>query len=295
MHADEVDTDSSLVQSLVAEQFPQWAGLPVEPVLPRGTDNANYRLGSELLVRLPRRESTVPALEKELRWLPTLAPLLPLAVPEPLASGEPTEGFPFPWAVLTWVEGRTADRIDSVRTADDLAAFVAAFRAIDADGAPPGHRRGALRAYDERMRATVEKLADHDTEALLGGWEEARAAPAWDGPPTWCHGDLDLRNVLFADARPVGVVDFGTIGVDDPATDDAAAFKLLPAEARERFWDRVGADGASIARARGWTIFQCVMALSYYTPANNPALFSEAERWLTELGFAPRRSGGPRA
>ena len=295
MHADEVDTDSSLVQRLVAAQFPHWADLEVEPVLPRGTDNANYRLGEHLLARLPRREGNVRGLAKELEWLPRLAPLLPLDVPQPVASGEPGEGFPFRWAVFTWVEGEAApaNRVDA---AADLAAFVVAMRRIDAWGAPPGHRRGTLLALDEPVREALAKIAGrYDTDALLAAWEEALAAPAWDGPPTWCHCDLDLRNVLFSAGRPVGVLDFGGAGIGDPASDDALAWKMLPPEGRDAFWSAVGADEASIARSRGWTVFQCAMALSYYTAENNPALFLECERWITELGCGPTRSAAPRA
>jgi len=285
MHADEVDTDPSLVQRLVAAQFPQWADLPVEPVLPRGTDNANYRLGEHLLVRLPRREINVRALAKELEWLPRLAPLLPLSVPQPVASGEPGEGFPFPWAIFSWVEGEnaTADSVDARRTADDLAAFVGALRRVDPADAPPALRGGALRAQDERTRAAIAKLAGrYDTDAMLAAWEEALAAPEWQGPPTLCHCDLDLRNVLFTDGRPVAVLDFGGVGVGDPASDDALAWKVLPAAARGGFWSALDADDTSLARARGWTVFQCAMALSYYTAENNPALFLESERWLGE-------------
>jgi aminoglycoside phosphotransferase (APT) family kinase protein len=298
MHADEVDTDPSLALQLVASQFPQWSDLPVEPVLPRGTDNANYRLGEHLLVRLPRRDLNVRPLAKELEWLPRLGPLLPLAVPQPVAAGEPAEGFPFPWAVFTWADGGSAtpESVEVRTTAAELAAFVAALRRVDPAGAPPALRRGTLHAHDERTRAAIAKLDDrYDTSAMLAVWEEALSAPAWEGPPTWCHCDLDLRNVLFAGGRPVGVLDFGGAGAGDPASDDALAFKVLPAAARDSFWGASRADEGSVARARGWTVFQCAMALSYYTPENNPALYFEAERWLTELGCGPTRSAAPRA
>ena len=293
MHADEVDTDPSLVQRLVAGQFPRWADLPVEAVLPRGTDNANYRLGDELLVRLPRIEWSVPALAKELEWLPRLAPVLPLEIPEPVATGEPAEGYPFPWAVVTWVEGETAaiEEIDAARTAEDMAAFLVALRSLDTEGAPPGLRRKAMRTAGDETGEAIRALGP-DCTAI---WDAARDAPAWDGPPTWCHCDLDLRNVLFADGRPSAVLDFGGAGIGDPASDDALAWKMLPAQARDAFFAAVGADDASIARARGWIVFQCAMALPYYTPENNPALYFEAERWLTELGCEPRRSAAPRA
>jgi aminoglycoside phosphotransferase (APT) family kinase protein len=293
MHADEVDTDPSLVQRLVATQFPQWADLPVTPVFPLGTDNANYRLGDDKLVRLPRQTGKVAGLERELEWLPKLAGVLPLAIPEPLGRGDPAEGFPFRWAVFTWLEGENVPVGDvAPETAADLAELILALRRLDATNAPPGLRRGTLRELDEWVRSGVAKFDhEHDGEGLLEAWEETLEAPPWDGPPTWCHCDLDLRNVVFRNGRPSGVLDWGWAGAGDPASDAAVAWKLLPAEARPQLWEALGADEAEVTRARGWTVMQCAGALSYYTPENNPTLFFEAERWLTEiLGSAPRRS-----
>ena len=295
MHADEVDTDPSLVQRLVAGRFPEWANLPIEPVFPRGTDNANYRLGADKLVRLPRRPDKVAGLERELEWLPRLATRLPLAMPAALGRGEPAEEFPFPWAVLTWVEGGNVP-VGEIReprqTAVELAELILALRAVDATDAPPGLRRGTLRELDGWVRDCAAKLdAAYDVEVLLAAWGEALEARPWDGPATWCHCDLDLRNIVFLDGRPSGVLDWGWAGVGDPASDAATGWKVLPAEARDAFWEALGADDAEIARARGWTLMQCAGALSYYTPENNPALFHEAERWLSELlGSAPTRS-----
>jgi aminoglycoside phosphotransferase (APT) family kinase protein len=295
MHADEVDTDPSLVHRLVAGRFPEWADLPVEPVFPRGTDNANYRLGADKLVRLPRQEEKVAALERELEWMPTLASTMPLTVPEVLGRGEPAEGFPFPWAVFTWLEGENVaveEIADPEQTAVELAQLVLAIRGLDAANAPPGLRDGTLRELDDWVRSGAAKLVGrYDADGLLAAWEEAVEAPPWDGPQTWCHCDLDLRNVLFRAGRPSGVLDWGWAGAGDPASDAAVAWKVLPAAAREAFWETLGADDAEIVRARGWTLLQCAGALWYYTPENNPALFHEAERWLSELlGSAPRRS-----
>ena len=181
--------------------------------------------------------------------VPRLSPLLPLTVPEPVANGEPAEGFPFPWAIFTWVDGAnaTVDAVNPAATAEAVGAFLVALRGIDGDNASPGLRRGTLATQDERTRAGIAQLADrHDTDALLAVWEVALTTPAFDGPPTWCHCDLDLRNVLFASGKPCGLVDFGSIGAGDPASDDAAAFKLLPADARDAFWATVGADDTSI-------------------------------------------------
>jgi aminoglycoside phosphotransferase (APT) family kinase protein len=195
--------------------------------------------------------------------------------------------------VFTWVEGANVD-VEEVapEAAEDLAGLIRALRSLGATDAPPGLRRGTLREHDEWVRGGVAKFhSGHDGEGLLAAWEETLEAPSWDGQPIWCHCDLDLRNVVFRDGRPSGVLDWGWAGAGDPASDAAVAWKMLPAGAREEFWEALGAVGAEITRARGWTLLQCAGALSYYTRENNPALFYEAERWLSEiLGSAPRRS-----
>src|SRR4029453_13072456 len=166
MHADEVDTHSSLVRRLLAAQFPQWAELPIEPVELRGTDNALYRLGNDMVVRLPRRERTVGTLEKERAWLPRLAPSLTLAVPTPLAEGKPTEDYAWTWSVYSLLDGEnaTADRLaDLGRATTDLARFVAALQRIDTTGGPgPGEhnffRGEALGGRDAGVRASIAAL-----------------------------------------------------------------------------------------------------------------------------------------
>jgi len=290
MHVDEVDTDPLLVQRLVAGRFPEWADLPIEPVLPLGTDNANYRLGSDKLVRLPRQPDKVTGLEREFEWLPVFARTLTLAIPAPLGRGEPAEGYPFPWGVFTWLDGENVEVGDvAPEAAEDLAELITALRGLDTTNHPPGLRHGTLRERDDWVRSCADQMdARYDAEGLLAAWEKTLEAPPWDGPPTWCHCDLDLRNIIFRNGRPSGVLDWGGAGAGDPASDAAAGWKLLPAGARPGFWDALGADEAEITRARGWTLMQCAGALWYYTPENNPALYFEAERWLTELlGSAP--------
>ena len=205
MHADEVPTDVPLVRGLLAVQFPQWAALPVKPVPSWGTDNALYRLGDDMVVRLPRRQQNTAQLEKERRWLPSLAPLLPLAIPVPLAVGEPAKGYPFAWSVYPWLEGETAtlERIaDLGQAATDLAHFVAALQRFDpTDGPPPGAHnsfRGVpLATRDEATRTAIASLgATINVGAVTSAWEAALRAPEWPRRPVWIHGDLDSRNLL---------------------------------------------------------------------------------------------------
>jgi aminoglycoside phosphotransferase (APT) family kinase protein len=286
MHADELEIDEALVLRLLAEQFPQWADLPLRRVEPAGTVNAIFRVGAELAVRLPRREGPTEPGSKELDWLPKLAPLLPLEVPVPVAQGHPTGEYPWFWDVCTWVEGETVpvSEIDAIQAARDLAAFVAALQRVDPAGAPPGggvplaERDVGMRYWFARFRGDA---------AVTAEWERALAAPPWDGPPVWHHGDLDVRNWLVQDGRISGVIDWGSMGVGDPACDVMVAWKLDSSAARDAFRQALPTDDATWERARGWVLSQAVAALAYYTPENNPALYHEAERWL-ELVMSER-------
>ena len=279
MHIDELEIDEVLVRRLLADQFPEWADRPLSRVEPQGTVNAIFRLGDDLSLRLARREGPTEPGGKELDWLPTLAPLLPLEIPVPVAQGRPTGGYPWFWDVYTWVEGETAlvEEIDPIRAARDLAAFVAALQQVDPAGAPPG-RGIPLAERDEEIQYWLARF-DGDA-AVAAEWERALAAPPWDGPPVWHHGDLDARNWLVRDGRISGVIDWGSMGVGDPACDLMVAWKLHSGAARDAFREALPTDDATWERARGWVLSQAVAALAYYTPENNPTLYREAERWL---------------
>jgi len=279
MHADELPIDEALVRRLLSAQFPRWAGLPLRRVEPSGTVNAIFRLGAELSVRLPRRDGpTVPG-STELEWLPKLAPLLPVEVPVPVAQGHPSAEYPWFWEIHTWVEGQTlaVEEIDAVQAARDLATLIATLQQIDPAGAPPG--RGIPLA--ERDRATRDWIERFDGDPVVAAeWERALAAPPWRGAPVWHHGDLDARNWLVRGGRISGVIDWGAAGVGDPACDVMVAWKLHSPAARDAFRDALPTDDATWERARGWVLSQAVAILAYYTPENNPVLFSEATSWL---------------
>jgi aminoglycoside phosphotransferase (APT) family kinase protein len=292
MHEDEVEIDAALVGRLLARQFPRWAGLALEPLRPFGTDNALYRLGDEMVVRLPRRERTSRTLEKERRWLPRLAPLLPLAVPVPLAEGMPAEGYPFTWSVYSWLKGEnaTSGRItDLGQLAADLAQFVAALQRIDPSGGPsPGEHnffRGVpLAERDAATRAAIASLEGKiDADQVAPAWEGALRAPEWNRPPVWIHGDLDARNLLVENGWLSAVIDFGGLGVGDPACDVMVAWKVLSPDTRDGFRATLSVDEATWARSRGWALSQAVIALAYYTEETNPVLVREAQRWLVEV------------
>jgi aminoglycoside phosphotransferase (APT) family kinase protein len=291
MHADEVDIDVHLVRRLLADQFPQWVDLPIERVKPSGTDNATYRLGDDMVVRLPRVEGAVAPLVKEREWLPRLAARLPLAVPVPLANGGPADGYTFDWSIYRWLEGETATlgRIaDAHQAAIDLAEFIAALQRIDPTGGPLPQNdfsRGVpLARRDAETRAAIASLGDKiDVDAVTAAWEEALRAPEWTLPPVWVHGDLDSRNLLVTNGRLSGVIDFGCLTVGDPACDVMVAWKLFSGRSRDAFRAELSVDGATWARSRGWALSQALIALAYYTAETNAVLVRECQRWMAEV------------
>lgn len=279
MHADELAIDEALVRRILDDQFPAWADLSITRVEPSGTDHAIFRLGDDLCVRLARRLGPIAAGGKELEWLPRLAALVPVEVPLPVAQGRPTSDYPWFWDVHTWIEGSTVplEQIDAIQAARDLAAFVAALRRVDPTGAPRG-RGVPLAQRDDEFRHWLARF--EGDPVVVVEWERALTAPAWDGPPVWHHGDLDARNWLVRDGRIAAVIDWGCMGVGDPACDLMVAWKLHSAAARDAFREALSTDDATWERARGWALSQAVAALAYYTPESNPALYHEAESWL---------------
>ena len=279
MHTDEIELDEAFVRRLIAAQFPDWADLPLRRVEPSGTVNAVFRLGAELSVRLPRLNGPTTPGGKEFEWLPKLAPLLPMDVPVPIAQGRPSDDYPWFWEVHTWVDGDTVpvEEIDEVQAARDLAGLIKTMQQLDPAGAPPG-RGIPLAERDESVRHWLARF-DGDP-AVTAAWERALAAPPWDGRPVWHHGDLDMRNWVVRDGRISGVIDWGAMGVGDPACDVMVAWKLHSPHARDAFRDALPTDDATWERARGWVVSQAVAILAYYTPENNPTLLHEAESWL---------------
>ncbi|MFD5139525.1 aminoglycoside phosphotransferase family protein [Streptomyces sp. NPDC058378] len=284
MHAKETKTDAALVRRLLAAQFPAWADLPVEPVRSSGTVNAIYRLGRDLTVRLPRVEGGSRDVATEHRWLPRLAPHLPHAIPAPLAQGVPGEGYPWSWSVCRWLDGTNPPAGEGgLELASDIAEFVLALRHVDTTGGPPAFRSEPLAARDTATRGALDTLLGViDTAAAADVWSAALRAPAPEGPPVWVHGDLQPGNVLVTgDGRLSAVIDFGCVGLADPAVDLIPAWYLLRADARPTFRTRVGADPATWERARGWALSIALMELSYYR-TSNPVMAGTARRVIGE-------------
>jgi aminoglycoside phosphotransferase (APT) family kinase protein len=260
------DIDASLVARLVASQFPQWAGLPITPAEPNGWDNRTFRLGADMSVRLPGAEAYATQVRKEHRWLPMLAPRLPLPVPVPLAMGLPGEGYPWNWSVYRWLDGAPAstERIDDLTEfAVTLAGFLTDLQRIDPAGGPPAGRHnffrgGPLATYDAETRDTIAAVHEHiPAEAATTVWEAALAA-TWHGAPVWVHGDVPAGNLLVSDGRLRAVIDFGSSGVGDPACDLTIAWTLLSGASRAAFRAGLPLDAATWVRGRGWALWKAL-------------------------------------
>jgi aminoglycoside phosphotransferase (APT) family kinase protein len=296
-HDDRVDIDAALVGLLVAEQFPQWADLPVRPVEFGGWDNRTFHLGSDKTVRLPSAARYAEQVDKEHRWLPKLAPHLPLPIPMPLTEGAPAHGYPWGWSVYRWLEGETAivGRIADLRQfAIALAWFLAALQRIDPAGGPlPGrhnfYRGGPLMVYDAETRQALAALEGRiDTEAASAVWEAALDA-TWHGSPVWFHGDVATGNLLVKEGRLSAVIDFGTSGVGDPSCDLAISWTLFRGESRKAFHEALGPDDATWARGRGWTLWKALITLAEHIDTN-PLEAGVARRVIDEVLNDHRKS-----
>ena len=257
--AADVDVDAALVRRLLVAQHPDLADLPIQP-FNAGWDNAMFRLGTELAVRLPRRSVAAPLLAHEQRWLPALSTRLPIAIGAPVRIGRPGEGYPWHWSVVPWIRGTAAD----VTPPDDdqaeaLALFLHCLHIEPPPDAPRSRVRGVPLAHraavvEDRLRR-LESRTSIVTGSVWKAWRHALEAP-WEGDATWIHGDLHARNVLVDDGSISGVIDWGDIASGDKATDLAAIWMLLPGAASRRRAMEAYPDGSEKlwARARGWAV-----------------------------------------
>lgn len=267
--SDRVEVDAALVRRLVDAQFPEYRSLPVRDVELSGWDNRTFRLGEELSVRLPSARGYVEQVAKEHEWLPRLAPRLPLPIPQPVALGEPGEGYPFAWSVYRWLPGTPfglVDDVDPVALAADLGAFLTALRGLDAAGGPEAgsHNfyRGAPPAVyrEEALAAMSAGFRDIDPALARRIWDAAEAT-AWERPGVWLHGDAAPGNLLVRNGRLSAVIDFGTSGVGDPACDLVPAWTMFDGDARRAFLDAIGLDAATEQRARAWALWKALITV----------------------------------
>ena len=286
MPAAEVDVTPALVRALLTEQCPDLAASGLEP-LAFGWDNVSYRLGDDLLVRLPRRALAAPLVEHEQRWLPTIVDRVPLPIPAPVVAGRPGAGYPWAWSVVPYLPGEPAAVTpprDPGAAAEALGRFVAALHAAPAVGLPHNpYRGGPLADRDEAVRSRLAQLHDVvDVAAVEARWEAALAAPVHDGPPVFLHGDLHPANLLVTDGRLSAVIDFGDLTAGDPATDLAAGWMLFGEDARPAFRAAVGdPDADTWDRARGWALNHAVACLA--SSADNARMHAVGEATLAHV------------
>lgn len=290
MHADELTINDHLVNQLILTQFPQWADLPLQRFRSAGTDNAIYRLGEKMAIRLPLTLGSAGRVSKEHTWLSKMSSLLPLPIPVPIAQGRSTESYPAPWSIYPWFESETAtpDGIKNPnQVAAQLAEFITALQKIDSTHGPlPGNHnffRGVpLIHRDAETRAAIEALRGIiDTESALTVWEKAIKTPAWNHPPVWIHGDLLPGNLLLKDGQLSAVIDFGGLGIGDPAYDLITAWCLFSAETREFFRAQLTIDNPTWDRGRGLALSIGLIALPYYRNTN-PEFAKVAEHMIHE-------------
>lgn len=275
LHRDEIPVDEATVRDLLRAQCPRWAALPLSPA-GAGTDNTMFRLGDDLLVRVPRTAGTAGSLRKERAWLPRLAPLLPRPVPTPVHAGTPTAAFPLPWSVYRWIDGHAPAAgtvADWAAFGADLAAFVGDLHRADLSGATragdlAGYRGGDLRACDGWVREAFADCrraggSDLDVASLHRCWSAALALPDPAGPHVWLHGDLKPSNLLVRDGALHAVIDFGGLCVGFGDAEHAPVWDL-PARARRAYWDAAGLDDATWTRARAWAVAVAAAGISYY-------------------------------
>jgi aminoglycoside phosphotransferase (APT) family kinase protein len=293
MHTDEIYIDDSIVTQLITLQFPQYKNLSLKRFHSAGTDNAIYRLGDGMSIRLPITPDAATRIAKEHKWLPKLAPLVPLKIPTILARGMPTEDYPAHWTIYQWLDGKTATIAgisNPKQAAETLAQFIATLHKIDApteDLTPGQHnffRGEPLILRDAETRAAISKLhGTIDTDAASKAWEAALATPEWSGHPVLIHGDLLPGNLLLDEqGKFSAVIDFGGLGVGDPAYDLITAWCLFSAKDRKFFRSLAMVDKETWKRGRGLALSIGLVALSYYK-TTNPDFAAIAEHMIDEV------------
>ncbi|WP_353813534.1 aminoglycoside phosphotransferase family protein [Agromyces sp. SYSU T00266] len=275
LHHDEIPIDADLAASVIRRERPEWADLPLVRA-GGGTDNVMFRLGDEMLVRMPRTPGGVASLRKEREWMPRLAPRLPVRIPEPVHAGVPSDRYPLDWSVYRWIEGAppASDTVDDwARFGADLAEFVRDLHRIDLMGAErerelSWYRGGSLREpvswVEPAFAASRPLVGDSlDVDRLERWWRDALALPDSPAPHVWLHGDLRPGNLLARDGRLCAVIDFGALSVGAPDAEHAAVWDLPPA-ARRAYRDALDLDEPTWLRARGWAIAVAVSGIPYY-------------------------------
>ncbi len=284
---DGLDITKELVTKLIAEQFPQYVHLAISPVAQGGHDNRTFHLGSEYSVRLPSAQGYERQVQKEQTWLPKIAPHLPLPISQPIALGVPSDDYPWKWSIYRWLEGESANCLTLSEAALEtiavqLAHFLSEFHKFDAEGAPvPGlhnwWRAAHTSIYDEETRDLIDKLRAYiDADKAKDLWQKAIDSK-WHREPVWVHGDVASGNLLVKDNRLAAVIDFGCMGIGDPACDLTIAWTFFKGNSRERFKATIALDEHTWERARGWAMWKALYEISVLPDKTGQALAKQQQ------------------
>lgn len=268
-----IDFSINLVKKLIREQFPEWAHLEIKPVEISGHDNRMFRLGNDFIIRLPSAYMYEDKVFKEQKWLPQLAPYLSVKIPQPVALGKPTSDYPWHWSVYTWLDGQSANSLDFSDTqlciiADELAQCIKELHVIplaDQSLLPGEHnfyRGGHLSVYDNQTQGAIQVLQDNleNIEALKKCWQKSLQSQ-WNTEPVWIHGDMSAGNFLIKNGHLYALIDFGGMGIGDPACDLVIAWTFFKNKSREIFKQSVGLDQDTWNRAKGWALWKAFITL----------------------------------
>ncbi len=287
MHEDQVHVDVDIVRGLLAEQQPDLADLPIQPVVSTGTVNALFRIGNDFVARLPLQDHWEEGIEREWRWIPWLSSRITAArLPVPIFKGAGNDAFPFSWSVYRWIDGAPYDDDlveDETDVARQLARYVLELRALEIPSTAPDGGREPLAELDDNTRAAIEDAGNViDASRAMSVWDHALRTPPWDGTPVWIHGDLLRPNLIVHDGRLEAVIDYGYIGVGDPATDLIPAWAVFGPAGREAYRAALRPDDATWARGRGIALHQAAMIIPYYAETN-PAFVELARRTIEQI------------
>lgn len=269
-----------LARKLIAEQFPEFSHLPITDVEKQGHDNRTYRLGSDMLIRMPTAADYALKVPKEQELLPQLAKCLSLSIPVPIKMGKPSADYPYPFSVYKWLPGKSINLLtlteqEKEQLAFDLARFLKELQAIsDVEGPEPGQhnwwRGNHVSVYDKGAREQIAKLANLiDATPALDLWDQA-CATKWDKQPVWIHGDFAIGNILMEGGQLSAVIDFGGIAVGDPACDLVIAWTYLSGKARGIFMKEMGFDADTWLRARAWALWKGAFELCQIIDKSSP-------------------------
>lgn len=273
-----------LVRELVREQYPEWSNLEIRQVEKSGHDNRTFHLGDKMSLRLPSGQEYASQIEKELKWLPKLKPHISFNIPSPIAKGNPTDIYPFPWAINHWIEGEniTYENVkDLNQLAIDLAKFLKELQSIDASNGPKAgkhnfYRGGDLRVYDKETRIALEKLGGiFPIKILEDIWNNALQSH-WENDPVWVHGDIAVGNLLVKDERLYSIIDFGILGTGDPACDYVMAWTFFDSKSRNILKNELKCDEGTWSRARGWALWKALITYDINNKRSESSLWAES-------------------